>query len=209
MLLACFLALSVIARGQQTLLFEDFDGVTPPALPAEWVEENLSASGATWVSYGVFSYSPPNCVSVFGNWHSRDAWLYAPPVALEAGVSYRVSFYYRTSYSPIQMQVKMGTGPSHEDMDVQLWHETIQNTTYQEGFAIITPDEDMTAYFAWNVFDSANNGNLYMDDVKVEEMEAMPEISLHSTSYNFGTISVTKRPKPPQDSQIWEGRPSP
>jgi len=193
LLFAFFLALSLFARGQETLLFEDFDDVNPPTLPAGWTEENLSESGNTWVTYAVFSYSPPNCVSVFGNWFNRDAWLFSPSVDLEAGVSYRVSFYYRTSYSPIQMQVKMGTAPSPEDMDTQIWlNNSIQNTTYQEGFAIITPEEDMQVHFSWNVFESANNGSLYMDDVKVEEMEAVPEISLHSTSHNYGTISVNE-----------------
>ncbi len=186
------LTLSVVS-GQTILLDENFDSVTPPTLPEGWVAENASGTGTTWVTYGVFSNSPPNCVAVFGDWQPKDEWLFSPAVTLEAGVSYRLSFYYRTSFSPQKISVKMGESQTSEAMDTQVYiNESVTNTSYQEGFAIITPDEEVTVHFGWHVFDSQNNGSIYLDDIVLVQMEAIPEIVVSPGSYNFGTISVNE-----------------
>ncbi len=179
--------------GQTVLLDEDFDGVTPPVLPEGWVAENASGTGTTWVTYAVFAHSPPNCVSVFGDWQPKDEWLFSPAVTLEEGVSYRLSFYYRTSSTPLQMQVKMGEGASSGEMTTQVFlDENIDHTVHTEGFAIITPEEELTVHFGWNVYDGGNQGNIYMDDILLVEMDPVPEISLYPQSHNFGTISINE-----------------
>ena len=187
----CFSLIPLMA--QNTLLFENFDDATPPLLPEGWISENNSGTGTTWVTYSVFSYSPPNCIAVFGDWQPKDEWLISPSVTLDAGVSYRVSFYYRTSFSPQKIRVMMGTEQTSQSMETQIYiNESVVNTTYQEGFAIITPVEQKTVHFGWHIFDSQNNGSIYMDDIMVEEMEAVPEISLSKQNHNFGTISVNE-----------------
>ncbi|TVR41978.1 MAG: T9SS C-terminal target domain-containing protein [Bacteroidia bacterium] len=186
-----FCQISLMA--QSTLLFENFDDVSPPVLPEGWIAENNSGTGTTWVTYSVFAYSPPNCVAVFGDWQPKDEWLISPEVSLDAGMSYRVSFYYRTSFSPQKIKVMMGAEQSSQSMQTQLYlNENVVNTTYQEGFAIINTVEQKTVHFGWHIFDSQNNGSIYMDDIKVEEMEAVPEISLSKQNHNFGTISVNE-----------------
>ncbi len=187
------LVLSAGLSGQTVLLDENFDGVTPPVLPEGWIAENSSGTGTTWVTYAVFAHSPPNCVAVFGDWQPKDEWLFSPEVSLQEGVSYRLSFYYRTSSTPLQMQVKMGEGASSGEMTTQVFlDDHINHTVHTEGFAIITPDEDMTVHFGWNVYDGGNQGNMYMDDILLVEMEPVPEISLHPQSHNFGTISINE-----------------
>ena len=179
--------------GQTILLHEDFDSVTPPALPEGWVAENTSGTGTTWVTYGVFANSPPNCAAVFGDWQPKDEWLFSPAVALEAGVSYRLSFYYRTSFSPQKIKVMMGDSQTSAAMETQVYiNESVTNTTYQEGFSIITPDEEINVHFGWHVFDSQNNGSIYLDDIMLVQMEAIPEIVVSPGSHNFGTISVNE-----------------
>ncbi len=174
-------------------MFENFDGVSAPQLPEGWVAENASGSGTTWRTHSVFAYSAPNCVAAFGDWQPKDEWLFSPAVQLQAGVSYRVGFYYRTSFTPLQMQVKMGGGPSSDQMETQIYlNENINNTQYHEGFAIITPEESGAYFFGWNVYDGGNNGNLYMDDVSVLQLDAVPEIVIEPSAHNFGTISVNE-----------------
>ncbi|TVQ86891.1 MAG: T9SS C-terminal target domain-containing protein [Bacteroidetes bacterium] len=188
-----FMLLCFSAYSQNILLSENFDGVTPPVLPDSWVAENASGTGTTWVTYGVFPHSPPNSVAVFGDGQPKDEWLFSPAVELEAGISYRLSFYYRTSFTPLQMQVKIGAGQSSEQMETQIFlNQNINNTVYTEGFAIITPESDKTVYFGWNVYDSGNQGNMLMDDILLEEMEALPNINLYPVAHNFGTISVNE-----------------
>lgn len=54
-LLAAFYLLLFQAKttnSQEVILFEDFDGVTPPALPEGWVAENVSETSTTWLTYG-------------------------------------------------------------------------------------------------------------------------------------------------------------
>ena len=193
-LLTIMILMSAISvQSQNTLLSENFDGVTPPVLPAGWVAENASGTGTTWVTYGVFPNSAPNSVAVFGDGQPKDEWLFSPAVELEAGISYRLSFYYRTSFTPLQMQVKMGTGQSSAQMVTQIFlNENINNTVYTEGFAIITPETDQTVYFGWNVYDGGNQGNMLMDDILLEEMEPVPYISLSPQGHNFGTISTNE-----------------
>jgi hypothetical protein len=193
-LLTIMILMSAISvQSQNTLLSENFDGVTPPVLPAGWMAENASGTGTTWVTYGVFPHSPPNSVAVFGDGQPKDEWLFSPAVELEAGISYRLSFYYRTSFTPLQMQVKMGTGQSSAQMVTQIFlNDNINNTVYTEGFAIITPETDQTVYLGWNVYDGGNQGNMLMDDILLEEMEPVPYISLTPSAHNFGTISVNE-----------------
>ena len=180
-------------HGQTILLQEDFDSVTPPTLPEGWVAENASGTGTTWVTYGVFANSPPNCAAVFGDWQPKDEWLFSPEVTMEAGVSYRLGFHYRTSFSPQKIKVMMGNSQESETMVTQIYiNENVTNTTYQEGFAIITPDEETSVHFGWHVFDSQNNGSIYLDDILFEEMAAIPEIVVSPGSYNFGTISINE-----------------
>ncbi len=191
-LISIFLSLNAL-YGQNVLLSENFDLVTPPTLPDGWIAENVSGTGTTWVSYGVFAHSPPNCAAVFGDWQPKDEWLFSPEVSLEADVSYRIGFFYRTSFSPQKMKLMMGAGQSSGEMDTQLFiDEYIVNTTYQEGFSIFTPADDMTVSFGWHVFDSQNNGSIYLDDILIEELPAVPEISVSPGSYSFGTISVNQ-----------------
>ncbi len=181
------------AHGQTILLHEDFDSVTPPILPEGWVAENASGTGTTWVTYGVFANSPPNCAAVFGDWQPKDEWLFSPAVTLEAGVSYRLSFYYRTSFSPQKIKVMMGDSQTSAAMETQVYiNESVTNTSYQEGFAIITPDNEISVHVGWHVFDSQNNGSIYLDDITLEQMDAVPQIVVSPSSHNFGTISVNE-----------------
>ncbi len=180
-------------QGQNVLLSEDFDGVSPPVLPTGWLAENLSGTGTTWVTYGVFAHSPPNCAAVFGDWQPKDEWLISPAVEMEAGTSYRLSFHYRTSFSPQKLRVMMGSEASADSMESLLYmNQLVNNTTYQEGFAIITPEEDLLVHFGWHVYDSQNNGSIYLDDILLVEMEAVPHISLSPAAHHFGTISVNE-----------------
>lgn len=170
---------------------ENFDGVTPPVLPDGWIAEDANNSGVTWVTYGVFSYSPPNCVSVFGDGQPKDEWLFTPGLDLSEGVTYRIGFMYRTSYTPLQMEVKWGTGQSSAQMEEQIFvDEDITNTTYIEGSGFFTPDESGIYYFGWHAYDTGNQGNLYVDDIVVEEMVTTPEILLGSYTHDFGIAVV-------------------
>ncbi len=170
---------------------ENFDGVTPPELPDGWVAEDANNTGVTWVSYGVFSYSLPNCVSVFGDGQPKDDWLFTPALDLVEGVTYRVGFMYRTSFTPLQMEVKWGTGQSSGQMEEQIFvNENITNTTYTEGSAFFTPEESGTYYFGWHAYDNGNQGNMYMDDIVIEEMVPTPEILLETYTHDFGIAVV-------------------
>lgn len=195
LVMSFMLALSAVnpERNYEVPFFENFDEAVPPELPENWHAENTSDTGVTWVTYPVFPYSPPNCVSVFGDGQPKNEWLFSPGIVMDYGTSYRISFFYRTSFTPLQMQLKWGTAQSSEEMIALLFSDLeINNTVYTEGSVIFTPQETGIYYFGWHVFDNGNQGNIYLDDISIVGLDPLPYISLTPPHFNFGTVSVNE-----------------
>ncbi len=96
-------------------LSENFDGVTAPALPADWVATSTPDTGPVWVTEGGNPDSVPNAAHLFNPAVApSDQRLDSPPVSITTSSA---QLRFRHSYSFI---IDPGTGPVPGDAPVEI-----------------------------------------------------------------------------------------
>jgi GEVED domain/Secretion system C-terminal sorting domain len=149
---------------------ENFDGVTAPALPTCIVTQDLNA-GTTWNNGTTDPRSAPNCMIYnFNTPLPANDWFYTAPLSLTAGVSYRLSFYYKARLAsfPEGLEVRYGTGNNSGAMTTTLFtNNSITNTTYQQGVADFTPASSGIYFIGFHAISLADQFELNVDDISV------------------------------------------
>jgi hypothetical protein len=150
-------------------MFENFNGVTAPALPNCWRIYDGDAASPVWVTSTNNAYSSPN--SVFIGWRSPTVndWLISPPLALTGGQNYMLDYAYRaasTSYRE-ELEVKMGSLPSAGALVTTIVPlDTFRFTTYAQKSVMFTPPTTGNYYLGWHAT-TPNGLGIYMDDIRV------------------------------------------
>lgn len=103
-----------------------------------------------------------------------DDWLIAPPMRLEAGKSYRLTFQARTmSTDEESFTVMLGTQPVATAMTVEVMPETtFKNTSYQQFEGYIVPPATGKYYLGIHACSPANTYRLFVKDLQVEAGES-------------------------------------
>src|SRR4051812_5718049 len=103
---------AAVARGQSVLL-ENFDGVTPPALPPGWVATNAQGQNPLWVTAGSASaYTPPNSAFVTAGVFA-DERLESPPVSIatsSAELRFQHAFAFSVDPGALTESIPVGFG---------------------------------------------------------------------------------------------------
>jgi hypothetical protein len=93
---------------------EDFDGVTPPALPAGWVATNAAGPEPSWITSSALSDTPPNDVVVKAPSEISDKRLDSPAIAISsasAQLRFRSNFSLQQSFDGGVLEVSInGSG---------------------------------------------------------------------------------------------------
>ena len=179
-----------------SLPFTDgFEGATPPDFPACWAVTNDGA-GNEWDTQAWPTYAHSGDIMARYHYDSSDpadTWLFTPALSMNSGISYRVKFWYRgrsTSYTE-KLEVYICDGQTSADTlsGGQIWdNDNITNNTYQEAKANFTVPSNGTYYVGFHCYSDANQYDLYVDDVTVEETPPVPEMILSETSHDFGYV---------------------
>ncbi len=161
--------------------FENFDGVSPPQIPALMTVTNGNGDAYSWQTYASNPNSPPNSISISQNpTLPMDDWFFTPPISLIAGTAYEVKFLYRAQDQsfPEHLSVSWGDAPSSGGMTGGLiWdNSNIVNITYVTGRGIVIPSVDGQYYFGWHGSSNPNMARLYVDNISVT---LMPVQSVH------------------------------
>ncbi len=149
----------------------DFDSVVVPNLPDCTSEEN-NGIGNDWKTKSniseftgnVLNYSTHNSI---GN---ANSWFYTQGVALFAGTNYQISYRYGnlSSSSTESMKVAYGITPTETSMTISLAdYPTISSTTPLDELISFTVATDGVYYFGFNAYSSANQNQLYVDDISI------------------------------------------
>jgi hypothetical protein len=104
--------------GQPSALtaFENFDGVTPPALPAGWTTQR-SGAGMPWQTNSAKSDTPPNSVFTTNPTNAGSSDLISPAFPVNTGqarVSFRNLYNLEDNFDGMQLQIKIGGGAFQE-----------------------------------------------------------------------------------------------
>ncbi|MBP9193162.1 MAG: S8 family serine peptidase [Saprospiraceae bacterium] len=158
-------------------------------LPCGWVTENVNGDPNTWIVNSTTPRTTPYAMMYPKNTtQAANDWLFSPPLAMTAGNSYGVRFWYKGSSAslPEKLEVKWGNAANAASMtsNAIFSNTNITNTSYNvANTAIITPTSTGTYHVGFKVFSAANMGNFQLDDIQFELVNPC------NTPLNGGTIS--------------------
>ncbi|MBS4015597.1 MAG: choice-of-anchor J domain-containing protein [Candidatus Latescibacteria bacterium] len=155
-----------------TLLFENFDALTPPSIPAGWQIVDANADGKTWATTTSHPHSFPNCMRyVYSRTNAANDWFFTNSLNLQAGVTYTLEFFYRGSNVslPEKMRVFVASGQTPgTTVGSPIWDNTsITNTMFEQGIVDFTVASGGTYYIGFQCYSDADMWNLRVDDIAV------------------------------------------
>jgi len=153
---------------------QNFDTLTPPALPLGWTTVNANNDPYTWETYAGNCDTEPNSVRIrYNDSVAMDDWLITPPLHLTQDTPYQLSFAYRAASStfPEALSVYWGSSPNPTGLTNQLFTETnIINATYIQESVMITPTTTGSFYIGFHGHSAANQFYLYLDTISIDEI---------------------------------------
>ena len=146
---------------------QNFDTVVAPALPYGWKVLNSDNEHTYWRTDSNSMYIDHNNS---GEGALND-WVISPPVAMEAGTAYSISYKHRacSSSHPEKLALKVGTAPTADALTETLKeHIGFVNTSFQETSLVFIPDADGYYYFAWYAFSDENKSGIRVSNVNID-----------------------------------------
>lgn len=161
----------VIGPALTTPFREDFDNTANLTL---WTIIANGGNANSWVYQSYGGYTTNYCMRCpYDNSINRNDWLITPPIHLDAGKTYRISWADKSNSSSNAEKYKMyyGAAATVEGQTNELYSAELAKTSWSERQAIVT---NLTAsgdfYFSWHCYSNAGNSGLFIDDVLVEEL---------------------------------------
>jgi hypothetical protein len=155
---------------------QDFESAVVPALPICTSNENVGL-GYNWTtaSNPGYGFSTNTLRYTYNFTNPANTWFYTQGIALDAGVSYDISYNYgnNSTFYTESMKVAYGIAPTSADMtDILADHPTITGGVFsggmvQQNIVSFTPSTSGVYYFGFNAYSIANQFNLYVDDIKI------------------------------------------
>lgn len=156
---------------------ENFDAIAVGAMPANWTlfESHTGTNARGWkAGENIVANSLPNAAVVY--YHSsyaKDEWMITPPLALEGGQLYTLSFAMKApgwEGAPEALKVHFGTEATIAGMtaNTPLWDNN--NITQAEFTTLLlpfTPATTGTYYFGWHAYSNADNDFVAVDDISL------------------------------------------
>jgi hypothetical protein len=157
---------------------ENFDAVTPPAVPNCSLVENVNGS-TTWATAALNPNSAPNSLTYSYNTPlPGDDWWYTPGFNLTGGTSYRLTFSYRARSAsfPEALEVKYGNGQNAGAMTSSaiFSNTNITNTTYSQATIDFTPGSSGVYYIGFHNISLADQFDLHVDNIGLDVTPACP-----------------------------------
>jgi hypothetical protein len=166
---------------------ENFENVTPPAIPSCGMLEN-AGSGNNWDTFASTANGFNSNVLryLFNGTNAANAWFYTQGISLTAGVSYRLKYKYGSNGATYIEKLKVAIGTSRVNTamtQVLADHPSINNTTAAiESVVDFTPATTGIYYIGFNAYSAANQNRLFVDDISLDESPSCLEPSALSVS---------------------------
>lgn len=161
-----------------TLFSENFDSVTPPALPTGWTMEYINGNPAGWVTYAGNACSSPNVLNyAYSSTLPADVWAYTPGISLTNGTIYTLNFDERVASAsyPEKLSVYVGTSPNHLDQTIEILPETtFTNTTCTTLSPTFTVPVSGTYYIGFHCTSDPDMYRMAVDNVVLQTAVCNP-----------------------------------
>ena len=172
------ISFSTLCAPANTPYTENFDAVTPPALPACTAREDANNDGSTWTTVvAPTDYTGKTLQYAFNASNAANDWFFTRGVNLTGGTSYTLRFRYgnNSSLYPEKMKVYYGTGQTSAAMTTLLQdYPNISGGKVNTAILTFIPATSGVYYFGFNAYSDANQFNLFLDDISVNESSAAP-----------------------------------
>ncbi|MGM9868046.1 MAG: T9SS type A sorting domain-containing protein [Sodaliphilus sp.] len=136
---------------------------------------NAGGSSRTWTYY-----SSKQLAQYWENTSNVNQWLITPPIMLEEGKTYELSF--RTGLESAtssshykQLNVYVGTGNTVEAQTTELFGELIQSAIMTGKTAYFTAPTSGAYHFGFNVTGQSSTYAIFVDDIAVKEADVVPQ----------------------------------
>jgi len=176
---------------------QNFDAVTPPALPVGWTTINANGDTYTWETFAGNAHTDPNSVRIRYNASlAMNDWLITPPLQFTEDLFYRLNFFYRcyNATYPEQLSVYLGTAPTAAALTTLIWENTnITNVTYNEAQELFPITTSGTYYIGFHGHSAANMFYLYLDSVTITEITEIldPPTNLAAEVQNNNNVHLS------------------
>ncbi len=170
---------------------EDFSATTALDL---FTIIDANADASTWKK------GSGNVTYRYNSKNNADDWLITPPLKLQAGKSYTLSYkvWALSSRSEERLEVRLGKAASAEAMTTVLKDTTGYTVTSRNAITEtmeIVPDEDGNFYIGFHAVSEKNKGTLYLDDLAVSAGQSLnvpaQPADLTVTPADKGALSAT------------------
>jgi hypothetical protein len=176
------LSAQTITNYPYTESFTNLVPATGQQIPTGWSAENLNNDPAIWdvlpnsASYPGNAHTAPNAIHMSFN-PSVDAndWLFTPPLQMQAGGVYTLSFWYKavdTGFGTVEkMKIHAGTMPTNVNMEADpIWgNGEIINEDYVLDSVQYYPSASGVYYFGFHAYSEPFQFLLAMDDVTITQ----------------------------------------
>lgn len=174
---------STVAAISEFPYLVDVEDVATPDLPELW--QQLQYSSAKWVSTNLISFEGAKGMGCFNSGGmiltDLDNWLISPPIMVEAGKEYNISFYYRAFLPGTTEQISLLWGNSVDSsaFTVQLLELSGFDGASDWLFAetLLIPETTTFGYLAWHAESIAGYG-VFIDRIALED---------------WGTVNLSER----------------
>jgi len=164
----------------------DFEGATLPGFP-ECTSALNAGTGNNWaVAASPGSGFESKTLQYTATAQPANAWFFTRAIQLTAGQPYKITYRYGNSSTTATEKFKIayGTAATAEAMtNTAVTYDAVTSATpvtvTTGPFSVATTG---TYYFGFNVFSAASQGNLYVDDIAVDEFTCELPANLMVTS---------------------------
>jgi hypothetical protein len=151
---------------------EKFSNITLPNLPTGWLAEDSNNDDVKWITSNYSPKSLPYALIFPSTWSTGNDWVFTPGFNLTAGVTYQISFYFKSNEAGYvhKLQMKYGTSKSSSAMtsDAIFYNDNITNTTHQKVTVNFTSSASGMFFFGWHCFSpSGYKPQLIVDDFTI------------------------------------------
>lgn len=174
---------------------ETFDAVGEPSLPCGWTQTNDNSDAEYWITSAANPYSGINSMYIGNTSATMNDWFYTPKLALVAGTTYNISFYFRAGLNTYteKLEVKWGTTATAAGMtNGPIFSNTsIYNESYIQGTGSFTPGTSGDYYIGFHGYSAANQFELYVDDILITNCSGAPAAPVASAATSNGGTYFT------------------
>lgn len=170
-----------------TYYSENFESATVPAIPAcatatgtnTWTTANNPGNGFE-----------SNTLKYTGNAQAANAWFFTKGIAMTAGTWYKLSYRYGNNGSSTEnLEVTFGTNGNTSDAVFQSHTGITGGTPATMAIGLYPAPSTGTFYLGFHAASTANQGNIYVDDIIVEPVTCNTPANVNVT--NLTTTGAT------------------